>query len=282
MWDIIKDGWNDFWNGIFSPWIDWIVHAIFSVEGGFAEFLTFGNKDFILISQIYKYLAPVGVGMLIIYFLININKTLVSQGTEFTVNSLYAPFLRFLFGYALIGYGTDIINIILGINNSLINATQHILSTKGERKDYSDTVVEAITDDVGGMGLIVVILLLVVLLLQVLACLVIMYHSVSRKIEMIIRVGIAPIALGEAFNGEQSNAYRYIKKLMALAFSGMLMILVVSVGTQLEIAYLTGLFSGNWNASENLMGLFGIVLFPLAEAGMMTVAKQVSNDAFGV
>ena len=66
------------------------------------------------------------------------------------------------------------------------------------------------------------------------------------------------------------------------------MIAIVQVGTQLNISYMSDMFSGSaietlsgFGASD-IMAIAGIVLFPLAEAGMMSVAKQITNDAFGV
>lgn len=286
LFDWINDSVID---NIFKPIIEFLIDGLFGVEASFGSFLKFGTKDFDLISILYNYLAVVGVAMLIIYFLINVNKTLISQGGDFTIQSLFAPMLRFLFGYALVGYGTKIINIILGINNSLIDWTQGKLKVNGSIGDYTDTLVEAITEDIAvPEAIIIILMLLVVFVLQVLACLVIMYHAVSRKLEIIARVGVAPIALGDAFNGEQSNAYRYLKKMMALIFSGVIMIAIVQVGTQLNISYMSDMFSGSaietlsgFGASD-IMAIAGIVLFPLAEAGMMSVAKQITNDAFGV
>ena len=188
MWETIKEileNTNEFWcEVLFEPIIRSVVDMIFGAEVSISSFLKFNNSDFTYISKIYNYLAVVGVGMLIIYFLINVNKTLVSQGSEFTIHSLFAPFLRFLFGYALVGWGAEIISVILGLNNTLINFIQG--DDTGELGDFSDTLANELCDGLDiGQGFIVIFMLIFVLVLQGLANLVVMYHAVSRKIEII-------------------------------------------------------------------------------------------------
>ena len=266
---------------------NFIALILTSGGDGIAEFLKFENNDLGITRSIWDNFKLFGVGMALIYFLIDLNKITVMQGTDVTMKSFYAPFAKFMLAYAFLAKGNEIISGILGFNNALIDwATSLTMNGNGGNATGLDDLWKA----VGKIGffdaIFMLILLVFIYIISLIVSLVMIYNSFTRKLEMLLRVGLTPISLGDFYNFENSTGFRYIKKLLALVIYGMCMIAIVKIGSLMQISFMTsklasatGLFSELW---QLIKVMATIVCVGLAEVGACGLAKQACNDALGV
>lgn len=276
-----------------------------------APFLKLDNNDFLVSSAMWETLGVVGIGMCIVYFLIDLNKTMIQLSSDFTAKSALAPMMKLAVGIIAISKGGLIISWILGFNNVIIDAAANWGETAtadaslGTMKEFFENLgfFEALA------GMIIFLLMWVVSLI---VTLILIYNTFARKLEIILRVGLTPISMGDIYSGEGGNAVRYLKKLMALMMyggcfiaimqigGGMVMSVLVSVlGTfgvtptvgasigSLEIGGILGVVIGTVGDGIGAIlglaaGILMVVCVSLAEIGALGMAKQACNDVFGV
>lgn len=275
-------------------------------NNGMNDWLKFNKSDGDIINSVWKqgWIQVIGIGMLLIYFIIHINKEMLLNGREFQLTTLYGPLIKFGIAFCVIYALPYILSIFLNLNNSLIDEAGKAVNVSvyaaeaGQAAKSSDDVLaeclknfkEAIKDMNFFYCVGFILQLVPVWLLTVLASLVMLYQGVSRKIEILVRCIFAPIGCGDIYNGEQSAALRYLKKLLALVFWGVMIVIILQIGNLLNANYITTIWSGAGVTGESLKkdmlnqaGMIAmLVLVPLAEIGMIASSKQIANDVLGV
>lgn len=258
------------------------------------SYLRFDDPDLMAINAMWSYLYIFGVGMLLVYFLIECNRIMLMQGTDFTSKSMMSAFLKLGIGYLFVKEGTYIVSLFLKLNNGLISWITGVnLFSEYAAKDKGLPDLSPLYEAIADMGFIDVllfsILCIVIYLVSMVASLAIIYQSFSRKLEMIFRIGITPIALGDIYQGGNSTAVRYLKKILALVLYGCGMVAVIKIGTQMQITYVSEIkFSAIEVVApilfllEILKMLIVIVVITLAEVGACGLVKQACNDVLGV
>jgi len=256
------------------------------------------NTDNLVISPtelgiaetIWDIVAPMGLAICLLYFMIDINRIMLTESNNFTLKSLGNPLLKFSCGLAFIQYGDDIITNLLTYGNALIlwSANQTGAGTTVST-DFLEDLNQMIND--GGFWQTIMMLLMCIVLwiTGLLVGLIIDFKMLILKFEIIFRVGFAPIAMGDVFDGKQSHGLRYCKKLLACFTYGAGMILVLRMGMEIATAsFLTGdkdLTNIAVSAGDSLWATCKIVLLPiivpLAEIGALGLIKQASNDVWG-
>ena len=237
-------------------------------------------------QTIYKNFAQLGMMLLLVYFLINMNKTMLMQGNDFGFKTMYVPFFKLAIGYAVIWKGGTIIGTFLGMYNGIIGWATVGNGSNEEQTLYSG-VYQTFHDALADMGILetlpLVIITVIVMLTSALASLIMCYQAVSIKLEMLLRAIFAPVSLGDIFNGENSNAIRYLKKMIALILSGAGIILIVKIGTALNLEMLGDMLENADGETllNDFRAMIQLILIPLAEAGMCGTVKQICNDAVG-
>ena len=251
---------------------------------GLDNWLRFQDSDLGVVNTVWKYVAPIGLCMCLVYFLIELNKILLLQGQDFTLNSLGAVLLKLGISWFFISRGAELVGYALDINNALVNLGADLSNTgdtAGKLQDAGESFLTYL-EDVGLLESIgILVMLFIVWLVAVIASFALIFQAVSRKLEMLVRVALAPVALGDMYNGEQSNGFRYLKKILALGFWGLAIEMVVAIGGELSAEVIDSIFSGNVSGI-NVTEMASFLLFPLAEAGIAATLKQVSCDLFGV
>ncbi len=241
------------------------------------------------VMEIYDILTPLAIVFLIIWFLIEMTKVYAFQRDEMTLQSALAPLMKFIVGYALIAYGKRFIEMTLNLNNVLIDTIVNLNTTNGKVTFYDEVTLtepqkEALSQivsnvtDLGWMGAIGSLATgLIIEVAVTIATGMIIFHCYSRKLEIMVRLPFVGLALSDIYEGKQSTGVRYLKKLLALAISGLAIMVLLNVGTDLMAGQ--GLTSP---VGKPLAEIISPVLIAFAMSGMVSVAKQITNDVLGV
>lgn len=288
-----------------------------------------------VLTELMKYLALLGVGLTIMYFLIDFSQKLALEGRDINFKSILGPFLKLLLAVLLISHGADIMQGAIEINNAIIDkgdtAGSSTLATslagsgstdlaeaknqannikKNKAKEVAVEIVESIekvsnsanNPMLGKATLIMVhiiklmaegkffVLLLAVLagviswILNTILSLVWWWKAIQYKLEFVFRVGYAPVAFADIYNGLNSSSIRYIKGFIALGLYGAALMLLPKISQAL--AYDVLLKAGDLNGLEDIWGLFvgliqASVIAPFAAITAASAVKTVAREAMG-
>lgn len=249
----------------------------------FKTLLKINNKDLGVANEIWKYVAIIGMVMLCIFFLIDLSKASIQAMSDSRLQQIASPFFKLILGIAFLQYGDDIVGGLLGIGNK---AVDFIYGKNGKLFDGtgSDSITTQLIEQVAEMNLLEATGQLVPAsifwLASIFVSLIILYQAISRKIEIVLRVGLTPIALGDVYQLENSTAIRYLKKLFALVLWGFIMVAILKIGSNIVAGDLSTIFKTDKVDSISMV-VFMPLLVPLAEAGMISSSKQILFDALG-
>lgn len=249
-----------------------------------------GQISFQILNTIWDMFVPIGITLLCIYFVWAVNRTMMLEGQDFTLKSIGAVLLKFGIGYAFLSQGGRLFSAFFGLNDALIDELVRgfqSISVNGEGtnwyvdKGIRDSLFNQVKESGFFETLGIIASCIVMALIGALVSAVIAYQSVSRKIEMLLRAGMAPVALGDMFNGENSNGWRYIKKFLALTLWGVAMLALVKIGVAIQSGYITSAAASGLGITS-FTSMVNLIVVPLAVAGMCSASKQVCNDVLGV
>ncbi len=272
--------------------VGWLISFVVSNVGGSTELvnlLSFQDSDLAVSNLMWDTFSIVGVGFLIIYFLMELNKiALMSQG-NLTMQAFFAPFLKFVCGVAVVCNGNKVIGWILSANNWLMKEADEnfILDPYNPATSPSMGNLKEQISKLGFFDCVWVILgCFVCALISMLVELIMIYNAYARKLEILFRVGLTPISLGDIYKGTDSTAVRYVKKLLALALYGCAFIVIVKIGTNFAMEALVTTFDGFGDSLLNPFDTLKVLGYPIvvsiAEVGALSMAKQACNEVLGV
>lgn len=272
--------------GWFKDFVIEMLNFIITSDTGMVNnYLTFTEAEGLIMTKIWNYFEVVGVSLTLIFFFIELSKIELEQRGEVTLQSLLAPFLKVVIAFMLIMSGKEIITSFFGFNNGIVEYIEaNSLVVEETPDDPSNGAIEKLVDELGLLPLVMVSLASIILwLLSRLCYLVIAYQAISRKIEMILRAGFTPIAIGDVYRGADGNAVRYLKKFLALCLWGYAMLAIIQIGNFLAVQNMASCFGSVLKGTTLgiLTAVLSSLVFPLAEAGMISASKQICNDVFG-
>lgn len=255
----------------------------------------------IFIKNMWNYLALIGIGMTVIYFLIEINQKLAIEGAQnMTLKSFMSPFLKLAIAIVILINGANITLTLLNINDAFVNYASGQINTDettegesgesggGDEDEDSETagmtqaqadVYEDIMKEVDELGLlqaaIFCFILIIAYFFSLLISLVWMFKAITYKLEVLYRIGITPVALADVYSGSHSNAFRWLKGFLALALYAMAIIALPKLATLLGASSLAHA-EGLWGLVKALFTLF---VAPFAALGVASTVKQTCKEA---
>lgn len=238
------------------------------------------------VQVMYDAIKIIGIGLTIVYFLLEINQKLALEGRDMTMKTFLAPFLKFMIAFAAIEQSGKIVGWIIGFGDSLLNTISHVI-TGGtsifKLESWTQTMADIITL-VSPAGFFAALLLcivgLVALLVGTILKLVWWYKSILYRVELLARVSYLPIAVSDVYNGSHSNCIRYIKGFLVHVIWGASMIglpnLVMSIAfANFEVAIEDGqVFSA-------IGAILSLLVVPFAAIAVTSTIKQVVKEAVG-
>lgn len=301
------DSFKKFLGDLFST----VFEFLYSGGGCNATDLQFSNEMLTLSKNIWNYLAVVGLGLTIMYFLFEMNQKLALEGRDLNIKSVIAPLLKFAVAFAILSNGGKLVGGVLQFHNNFATwadssaaavfevtepATPEPGGTGGEEGTTEYTEEEAkekVKTKISGLGMIEAVVAflpaLLMFLIQLVLSIVWKYKALVFKLEFLWKVGLTPIAFSDVYNGGNSNAIRWFKGLIATAIYGASFILIAKLGGSLAIGNVMSVIdvalSGTENILANIGNFFasymGYLVIPFAELGVLSAVKQATREALG-
>lgn len=258
------------------------------------EALKWSDIDLVIAKQIWELLMPLGVGMAIVYFLIEMNHAVFMASNNWTMQTLISPILKFGVCIAVCQYGNRFVSKILGFGNWFVDKASGF-------EPYSYGLSRSFCEAIKALGFIECCLIFVIGILYVIVgyiiSLIFLYKAISYKIEVLIRVAITPIVFGDVWDGRNSNAVRWLKKLGGLVLYGGCFILIMRIGLAITTGdVIKGMLGAETSDSAEttkevieamvsdiwglLKGIVMALVVPIAEIGALSAAKQACMEVF--
>lgn len=229
--------------------------------------LQFNSTVLAYASKVWNYFMIIGIGMTLIYFLMEMNRKLAFEGRDLNLKSMFAPFLKLMAAIAVLSQGANIVSWLLGFHNKLIQQAFSGDTFKADVADHSidhaigdatglgdilgDVATIIGTDGVGGIGevftqlhlgigvkLTILVIFLFAWLITLVCGLVWSYKALTYKIEFLFRISITPIALADIYSGQNSNAIRWLKGILGTTLFGFSMLIIPRIGGLISYSFI--------------------------------------------
>lgn len=234
------------------------------------------------VQVMYDAVKMVGIGLTIVYFLLEINQKLALEGRDMTLKTFFAPFLKFMIAFAAIEQSGRIVGWIIGLGDQLLDTIE-------ARVVVGDAgIFDALENDVNAalatVGFFAAFLLAVVGLLALIVGwilkLVWWYKSLLYRVELLARVSYLPVAVSDVYHGSHSNCIRYIKGFLVHVIWGASMVGLPRLVT--AIAYSNFTVSVDEGKVFSVIGaILSILVVPFAAIAVTSTVKQVVKEAVG-
>ena len=259
--------------------------CVFLASVGIYDLLKVTDEELGVANTMWDLFSVVGLGLAIIFFLLDFQKTLIFAGSNFQLINMITPFIKFAGTAFILSKGKEIVGMILGMGNKIIDSIEYS-ELDLENKEFTNMF-----DDANIFVLVLALILcLVMLLVSLIIGALMMFKCIAYKIELIIRVGLTPLSLGDLGDGWQSKAFKWLKGIFGHMLYGACFILVIQIGTQLQPAISTsimGAYNGLGDIVSNeiiktllfaIIGLLSAILVPIAELGVLGACKQLTQE----
>ena len=295
-----------------------MIDAILLNSGANGNAVKFSQENVNLISGMWNYFAIVGIGMTLIYFILEMNRKFALEGGDLTIKSFFAPFLKLLLAIAIISQGGKIVGVIIDLNNAMVDKAdgtewvtgagnaledsvisgyteadmeQWMNDMINQNPEFAETfkqnggmasVVRAMHDSINKMGLMkliaVVIPLLICFVISLVLKLIWNYKGLLYRIEVLFRLGIAPISFADVYSGQNSNAIRYLKGFLALGIYGVSLVVLPKLALNLVVVDLVTT-NDVWEMIKALCNVAFIA--PFAALSCANAARTAAKEALG-
>lgn len=275
---------------------------------GIKKYLQFGadsgfSDDLLLnvINTIWDYFRLAGMGIAIIYFLMELNNKMGFESGNVTLKTFAMPFCKLALAILMLSYAPTLMSNMLGFNNVFINKMANIgnlptvsvsgtvnqPSSSGSSGDGSDSsLIEEKTEKVSSIiekaGLIkqlgFFLPMLMAWIINTVLGFIWIYKAFSYKIELILKISLTPLAIVDCYNTNSTAVIRWVKSVLALViYGGMLMLLSRIAMLQNVIGIEEVLENGN--LLEWIVEVVKSLILPFAMLGVTGTIKQVCKEA---
>lgn len=246
-----------------------------------------------ILRPIWNYLALVGIGLSLIYFLLEMNQKLALEGRDLNLKSFFSPFLKLMVSIAVLANGSTIVSMLLSLNDNFISAANNALITNpaGAYDNGGQSAIDGMKQIIEDGGLLFQLGILVpvfgMYVISMVLCLVWWFKALTYKIEVLFRVSITPLGLCDVYSGQNSNAIRYLKGFLVLGVYAGSMILLPRISTMLAVeafadaseAIKNGSLTGIWDLIKALLQVMFVA--PFAALSCANLARTAAKEALG-
>ena len=259
------------------------------VQQNLVENLKFKQEEVDFANELWGHLAVVGVCFAVIYFIMDLNRAAFMAASNWTMQSLISPMLKFGACMFVIQHGAEFVSNILGFGNWLI--TQVAEDMEAEAAVLNENEINMLKDLNLGIAIAFLLCMLLMWIVSQVIQVIFLYKCIVYKIEMTIRCGVTPVVLGDVWEGKNSGAVRWLKKLAGCAMYGAMFLVVIKVGMMMQENNFVGLdddafdfvdspSNAGVNAWKALGACVSMIVIPVAELGALGAAKQACMEVW--
>ncbi len=265
------------------------------IYNAYASLATAGDYDINLLlledshgtmmTNIWDALVPLAWGLILLYFILDFMEQVTNGHRELDIKMMFLSLMKLAIVSLVLTYGKYFLSGIIHMGNTMVQVI-HEVSVGTEDggvtgiKTYWEDLCAA-CDDLGlieSLGL--AIYAIIIEIASAIPAFMIGLHSISRRIELIIRGGMMSIAIPNLFSdGTRSGAIRYFKKYAACLAHGAVMILILKIVSALMLGT-TGTLDADEVLNMNLGQLLNIFLYTFSAIGLISASKSIVNDVF--
>lgn len=237
-----------------------------------------------ILDGVWNYVALIGIGLTLMYFLLELNQKLALEGRDLNMKSCFAPFLKLVMAIGVLSQSGKIVGALLSLNNAFINfvAEDTLITSSPEAVEAIHTYIE----DAGLLAQLgMVIPLLICWILSMVIGLVWWYKAIVYKLEVMFRIAITPIGMADVYSGYNSNAIKYMKGFLVLGIYAAAMILLPRIGIQMTSQDLAEDFKdfadggSLWAVIKSFAQLTFVI--PFAALSCANLARTAAKEALG-
>lgn len=262
----------------------WLTIKQNLIPDNLTESLKFTDLEISTANLIWGHLAIIGVSFAVIYLIMDLNRAAFMAASNWTMQSLISPLLKFGACMFVIQYGADFVSRILGFGNWFIDTVAQ--DVEAQAAGLTDAEIEVFKDMNLGAAIAFLLGCMIFWLVSMVVSVIFLYKAVVWKIEVVIRAGVTPVILGDVWEGKNSGAVRWLKKLAGCVMYGGAFLLVMKVGSDLSADNFAGLGDAEDLVETgglllNCFGaLAGMLVIPIAEIGALSIAKQACMEVW--
>ena len=281
LWDIIKS-WIEPMN--YETMFNTVVQVMSfqdssSSIGGGTEATVL--SDATILEALINITGPLAMVMMVLYFLVSLF-TNATQEREPDMQIFVRTGIFLIVADVLLMNSPQIIGTFMGMSNALLNQMNHAMGALGEQITFP--VIDGLPSFIAVLVLFVVSL--IGKLVSLVGSLIVFVVCVSAKIELMLRLAYVPIGFASVAGQSRDGSLRYLKKLFASMFYCGSIVVAMFIACSISTSLLTTVPPADSNifsiAIRYVMASFYTMVMPLAAAGVVSTAKAVINEAFGV
>ena len=262
-----------------------------------------------IVSSIWDAFMFLGICLSVVYFILEINRTWVFEAQNMTYKTVLTPIIKLGISLSVLSKGEWLIGWILQLYNSAISTFADAVATEDTMLNLvttEDEGVKAIKESFSDWGLFFMLMLLLVLLLvsviNVVLKVVWWYKCILVKLELLVRIMVTPVAIGDIYQGRNSNMVRWLKGFLALGlYAGCMIVLPILSASIAMDMFKENMTSGflQFVVGEDgiapsgikivatagldffgyIRAMAGIMVSPFVALGAVSIAKQLSKEA---
>lgn len=222
-------------NRLLANWYLYIYDNMFSLNGisdqltTYSDAITGALSDEGLLHSAYIVMRTLGVGMLVVYFIITLGTRL--QGNNTSPAIFFKSMLEFFVGYMLAMNSFDIVRNMFLLGDSMAK----LLERDSSVGESLDAWIETFSESIANIGILYQVLYALKALLPYLASVIttlfITYVIVTRVLRICVNAAMSPIAVANYFEGSRkSDSIRFLKRTAAMCLQcSMIMVIVAGV-----------------------------------------------------
>ena len=269
--------------------LDWVLKRITEDSALTSDELCITPEQLGFVDDLWGYFALVGIGFTLIYFLLEVNRKYAFESTDLTIKTFAVPFIKLVAAIVVLGNAKTIVHSLVDMGNSFIKDMDNFNPGKEAIVDLKDTLNAVMGKASFMLALLLILPSIGCWIITIVCQLVWKYKAIGYKIELLFRVGISPIALADIYSGQNSQAIKWCKGLLATVLYGASFILVVKLGNALAISEISKNISAfndvkaEKDSIKAVWDLFtamlGFLIVPIAEIGCISAIRQALKEA---
>ncbi len=246
-----------------------------------------GGSDGDLIDAITSYgrstfqaLEMIGIMLMAMYFIVYTLDMI--QAESFTAEQFFKKLIIFAIALFIMMNGTTLFEGIIRVFDTMLIESDFANTAAATGSSAMAKAHSEISQINNVMGLVWKLLedgltSLIPILAQAVAIIIVIFVSITRVIEIIVRYAFAPIALAPiAGEGLRSSSIRYLKKFAACCLHGVVIIFILALTGSLH-SLLNSVLS-----SRVFKGFLGNIIIPIMVIAGVFKAGKLSDDIMGV